>query len=65
MPVPSSYNDIVTDSKIRDYVGWVGYDRSFFVPKEWNDGRKIFIRLDSVNYAAQVVCLIRSIFEKY
>ncbi|XP_019880925.1 beta-glucuronidase [Aethina tumida] len=54
MPVPSSYNDIVTDSKIRDYVGWVGYDRSFFVPKEWNDGRKIFIRLDSVNYAAQV-----------
>lgn len=56
MPVPSSYNDITQDSKIRDHVGLVWYDRTFFVPKSWNDNNtRVFLRFSSVSYAAQVV----------
>ena len=32
MAVPASYNDLVTDEKIRDHVGWVWYQRSIIVP---------------------------------
>ena len=31
MPVPSSYNDITQDAALRDHLGWVWYDREFFV----------------------------------
>ncbi|KAK4873706.1 hypothetical protein RN001_013066 [Aquatica leii] len=53
MPVPSSYNDITTNIKIRDHVGVVWYDRTFFVPENWN-AKNVFLRFSSVNYAAQV-----------
>lgn len=56
MPVPASYNDITTDPKIRDYLGIVWYDRSFFVPRFWADSGKTWIRFSSVSYAANVVC---------
>uniref|UniRef100_A0A0A9WBL9 Beta-glucuronidase n=1 Tax=Lygus hesperus TaxID=30085 RepID=A0A0A9WBL9_LYGHE len=32
MPVPSSYNDITTDSAIRDFVGWAWYQRHLDLP---------------------------------
>ena len=35
MPVPSSYNDITTSAKFRDFVGWAWYFRTFFVPTSW------------------------------
>ncbi|KAI7815366.1 beta-glucuronidase, partial [Rhyzopertha dominica] len=54
MPVPASYNDITTDPKIRDYLGIVWYDRSFFVPRFWADSGKTWIRFSSVSYAANV-----------
>ncbi|XP_066140211.1 beta-glucuronidase isoform X2 [Euwallacea fornicatus] len=54
MPVPSSYNDITTDSRIRDHVGLVWYDRTFFVPKFWSEVGRVWLRFGSVNYAAQV-----------
>ncbi|CAH0563529.1 unnamed protein product [Brassicogethes aeneus] len=54
MPVPSSYNDITTDPSIRDHVGIVWYDRTFFVPKYWSDIGRTWIRFESVSYAAQV-----------
>lgn len=53
--VPSSYNDITTNWKIRDHVGLVWYDRKFFVPKSWKQIGRIWLRFGSVSYAAQVV----------
>ncbi|XP_066588121.1 uncharacterized protein [Prorops nasuta] len=53
MPVPSSYNDITTSKILRDHVGTVWYQRSFFVPSSWM-GQRVFIRFGSVNYLAQV-----------
>nr|CAH7731210.1 unnamed protein product [Callosobruchus chinensis] len=54
MPVPASYNDITTNWKIRDHVGLVWYDRTFFVPKHWADVERVWLRFGSVSYAAQV-----------
>ncbi|KAI1293533.1 Beta-glucuronidase [Halotydeus destructor] len=55
MPVPSSYNDITQSAKLRDYVGWVWYDRSFYAPQSWLDNKKtVLLRFDSVNYYAAV-----------
>ncbi|XP_015597395.1 beta-glucuronidase isoform X2 [Cephus cinctus] len=53
MPVPSSYNDIPTSSAIRDHVGAVWYEKTFFVATSWIDQR-VFLRFGSVNYLAQV-----------
>ncbi|XP_008547002.1 beta-glucuronidase isoform X1 [Microplitis demolitor] len=53
MPVPSSYNDITTSRKLRDHVGTVWYQRTFFVPLSWAEQR-VFVRFGSVNYLAQV-----------
>ncbi|XP_020279014.1 beta-glucuronidase-like isoform X2 [Pseudomyrmex gracilis] len=53
MPVPSSYNDITTSRQLRDHVGPVWYQRTFFVPSSWRDQR-VFVRFGSVNYLAQV-----------
>ncbi len=55
MPVPASYNDISTDSSIRDYVGWAWYRKVYYVPKRWSDDLKVFIRFGSVHYYAVVV----------
>jgi beta-glucuronidase len=53
MPVPSSYNDIVEDEKLRDHVGTVWYERNFFVPKSWQSQR-VWVRFGSVHYEAYV-----------
>ncbi|XP_012273176.1 beta-glucuronidase isoform X2 [Orussus abietinus] len=53
MPVPSSYNDITVSGGLRDHVGAVWYERTFFVPSSWRD-ELVFIRFGSVNYLAQV-----------
>lgn len=53
MPVPSSYNDIVEDEKLRDHVGTVWYERKFFVPKSWQHER-VWLRFGSVHYEAYV-----------
>lgn len=34
--VPASYNDLFTDSAIRDHVGWVWYQRLVRVPRGWS-----------------------------
>lgn len=58
MPVPASYNDITEDSELRDHVGTVWYDRTFFVPKSWlADKALVWIRFGSVHYAAMVVSI--------
>merc|ERR1712130_74158 len=53
MPVPASYNDITTNSTIRDYVGWAWYDKEFYVYQGWQEER-VMLRLGSVHYTAMV-----------
>ena len=56
MPVPSSYNDITQDTNLRDFLGWVWYDRQAWVPRAWLDGKtKIMLRLESAHYNSMVV----------
>ncbi|XP_020893569.2 beta-glucuronidase [Exaiptasia diaphana] len=52
MPVPSSYNDVTQDRTLRDFIGWVWYDREFFVPHSWNDLNKtrVVLRFESAHY---------------
>lgn len=55
MPVPSSYNDVTQDKRLRDFLGWVWYQRTFHVPESWKrEKRRIFLRFDSVNYYSVV-----------
>eukprot|EP00111_Clytia_hemisphaerica_P003671 TCONS_00010507-protein len=57
MPVPSSYNDITQDAHIRDFVGWVWYDRDFYAPNSWNDEsghRRVVLRFESCHYFCMV-----------
>lgn len=51
MPVPSSFNDITEKVELRDFFGWAWYDRKWFVPKSWRNGR-VLLRFGSVNYKA-------------
>lgn len=53
MPVPSSFNDITTLESLRDFVGWVWYDREFYIPSHWNDQR-VFLRFGSAHYTSMV-----------
>ena len=47
--VPASYNDLFTDIKIREHVGWVWYQREVRVPKGWS-GELIHVRVDSATH---------------
>ncbi|XP_011404336.1 PREDICTED: beta-glucuronidase-like [Amphimedon queenslandica] len=51
MPVPASFNDITQDPSIRDYVGWAWYDRNFWVPDSWLDGKtRVVLRFGGAHY---------------
>lgn len=54
MPVPSSFNDITQNKTIRDYLGWVWYGTSFFVPQRWNIGHRVVLWFGSAHYIAYV-----------
>jgi len=49
--VPASWNDQLPD--LRDYLGPAWYSTAFRLPASWKGGR-ILLRLDSVNYLAEV-----------
>lgn len=53
MPVPASYNDITTDSEIRDFVGDVWYERRVIVPSTWIN-KRIVLRFGSVTHYGKV-----------
>ncbi|MGO4587537.1 beta-glucuronidase [Paenarthrobacter sp. 2TAF44] len=52
-PVPSSYNDLFADQKIRDHVGWVWYQRTVRVPRGWT-GERVLLRLDAATHEGKV-----------
>ena len=57
MPVPSSWNDITQNVSLKDYIGWVWYDREVWVPAAWKDGKtRIMLRFESAHYNAIAVC---------
>ncbi|HWG15517.1 MAG TPA: beta-glucuronidase [Streptosporangiaceae bacterium] len=49
MPVPASYNDLVTDPAEREFVGDVWYQRDAWVPGSW-EGRRIVLRCDAATH---------------
>ncbi|MEO3943330.1 beta-glucuronidase [Paenarthrobacter nicotinovorans] len=51
--VPSSYNDLFADQKIRDHVGWVWYQRTVRVPRGWT-GERVLLRLDAATHEGKV-----------
>jgi len=55
MPVPSSFNDVTVDAELQNFVGWVWYDRLFYVASEWRS-KRIVLRIDSAHYNSIVVC---------
>lgn len=56
MAVPSSYQDLSNDRDRLNFLGWVWYDRDFWVPPGWSPTEKrVFLRFGSVNYHAIVV----------
>lgn len=55
MPVPSSFNDLFTTRKERDFCGDFWYETSFFCSKEAAEGR-IFLRFGSVTHRCSIFC---------
>lgn len=53
MAVPSSFNDIGVNAKIRDHVGWVWYEREFTVPAKLRSER-VVLRFGSATHLAKV-----------
>jgi beta-glucuronidase len=47
--VPSSYNDLFTNTDIREHVGWVFYQRQVRVPRGWA-GERINVRVDAATH---------------
>ncbi|XP_071946566.1 beta-glucuronidase-like [Antedon mediterranea] len=51
MPVPSSFNDITQNRTLRDFVGWVWYEKNFIAPKSWKAiKQRIFVKFESAHY---------------
>ena len=57
MAVPSSYNDITQDQSIRDHIGWVWYDRTFFQQPKGAADQRLYLRFEGVHYYCMVVSL--------
>uniref|UniRef100_UPI0037E8AF27 beta-glucuronidase n=1 Tax=Semicossyphus pulcher TaxID=241346 RepID=UPI0037E8AF27 len=56
MAVPASYNDITQDPALRDFIGWVWYEREVVVPARWvaDEGTRIVLRVGSAHYYSVV-----------
>lgn len=64
MPVPSSFNDITQNHKLRDFIGWVWYEKEAWIPQRWlqNKDTRIMLRVASAHYYAVVVSSERFFF---
>ncbi|KAG7224488.1 hypothetical protein INR49_015012 [Caranx melampygus] len=56
MPVPASYNDITQDPALRDFIGWVWYEREVVIPARWvaDEGTRVVLRVGSAHYFSVV-----------
>ncbi|XP_051891617.1 beta-glucuronidase [Pristis pectinata] len=57
MPVPASYNDITQDPELRDFIGWVWYEKEVWVPRCWisyDAGKRVVLHVGSANYFSVV-----------
>ncbi|MEQ2226023.1 hypothetical protein ILYODFUR_023466 [Ilyodon furcidens] len=56
MPVPASYNDITQDPTLRDFIGWVWYERELTVPARWitDEDIRVVLRVGSAHYYSVV-----------
>ena len=54
MPVPASFSDFFTNGKDRDYCGDFWYQKTCFVPANWQG--KIVLRFGSITHRAIVFC---------
>ena len=50
--VPASYNDLFTDQRIREHVGWAWYQRTVRVPRGWAGER--IVRVDAATHEGVV-----------
>ncbi|TKS83610.1 Beta-glucuronidase [Collichthys lucidus] len=55
--VPSSYNDVTQDPTLRDFTGWVWYEREVVVPSRWitDKGTRVVLRVGSAHYNSIVI----------
>ncbi len=53
MPVPASYNDVTQDMSLRDHVGSVWYETTFYIPRSWK-GKRVSVRFGSVTHRGTV-----------
>jgi beta-glucuronidase len=51
--VPASYNDLFTDPRIREHVGWAWYQRTVRVPRGWS-GERVIVRVDAATHEGVV-----------
>ncbi|XP_078209981.1 beta-glucuronidase isoform X2 [Callithrix jacchus] len=56
MPVPSSFNDIGQDWRLRHFVGWVWYEREVTLPERWTQDlrTRVVLRIGSAHSYAIV-----------
>ncbi|KAL6463818.1 hypothetical protein MHYP_G00282090 [Metynnis hypsauchen] len=56
MAVPSSFNDITQDAELRDFIGWVWYEKEVWVPVRWLQDKdtRIVLRVGSAHYFSVV-----------
>ncbi|XP_021565512.1 beta-glucuronidase [Carlito syrichta] len=56
MPVPSSFNDVGQDGQLRNFVGWVWYERETVLPQRWTQdlNTRVVLRVGSAHYYAIV-----------
>ncbi|XP_012619547.1 beta-glucuronidase [Microcebus murinus] len=56
MPVPSSFNDMGQDAQLRDFIGWVWYEREVALPQRWSQDldTRVVLRIGSAHYYAIV-----------
>ncbi|XP_049645468.1 beta-glucuronidase isoform X1 [Suncus etruscus] len=56
MPVPSSFNDVGQDIRLRSFIGWVWYEQEVTLPQRWTQdlGTRVMLRIGSAHYYAIV-----------
>ena len=55
--MPSSWNDITQNVSVKEYIGWVWYERQAWVPATWT-GVNIMLRFESAHYNAIAVSVL-------